>query len=201
MKIGIVIPLKSRMVSNDWSATVNNLRATLASVNNQSSKSFSCVVVCHEAPNISSFENIAIEKDIQIPVPKLGQNPSINQLLYEEDRCKKILFGIFILKKKHDDITHWFALDADDLLHQDFIWSVESKLEYDAIVIKKGYIFYSDKKVFNWENNFDQYCGSSAIIGSDLLGEHEAISKMDFRKTIYGYSGPQSQDRFTPNLS
>ncbi len=51
MKIGIVIPFKSKEVAKDWKIACKNLNATVDSVLNQNSRNYKAVVVGHDQPD------------------------------------------------------------------------------------------------------------------------------------------------------
>jgi glycosyltransferase involved in cell wall biosynthesis len=58
MKLAIVIPLKSKTVSNDWALVESNLKRTITSINNQTSRNFRLIVVGHEEPYFLKISNI-----------------------------------------------------------------------------------------------------------------------------------------------
>ena len=152
MYIGIVIPLKAKAVSKNWDMVCKNLKRTVTSILAQSSTEFSAIVVGHDKPDF--LEEIRDSIDLKgscyflpfndFPPPTLYQNDiETNQLRYESDRCNKILKGIMHLSKNSSPaISHWFALDADDLLSNVFVETLPLYEGSDAIVLDNGYFLF-----------------------------------------------------------
>lgn len=191
MKLGIVIPLKSKCVSKDWSITVENLKMTVDSVLAQTSNNYFSVVVGHDKPDffaeekykneICSFRNY---DDFKPPVP--GVDEPENQLKYEFDRCTKILRGIMWLKSEHPDITHWFSLDADDLIRKDFVKVIEEHGQSDVIILEHGFFYFKNTGIVNKEDEFSAYCGSSSVISDHVFDLPTKVDSLSYRTTPFG---------------
>lgn len=191
MKVGIVIPLKSKSVSKDWGVTCENLKSTISSVDNQRSNLFECVVVGHDVPDFMKIYNLQNKKikfkDFDtFPPPVRGLIESENQLKYEFDRCHKILAGITYLKEKYKDITHWFSLDADDLISDRFIVDLQKYNFADGVILDYGYTYFKRTGIINKENEFSAYCGSSALISDKLIKLPKIIEKNSHRSIPFG---------------
>lgn len=190
MKIGILVPLKARCISNDWEVTCRNLELTVASILNQSCSSYHAVVVGHDCPQFMKEKNLdgrcEFLKFDEYQPPEIGDDKSENQLRFEFDRCNKILKGMIFLSKINSGITHWFALDADDLLHKDFVSIVQDYEDSDAIILDHGYFYFKSTGLINVENEFSAYCGSSAIISSKIFDVPIDLSDSAFRKMPFG---------------
>ncbi|MTI79111.1 MAG: hypothetical protein FH754_17660 [Marinobacter sp.] len=191
MQIGIVIPLKSKKVAKNWDTTVGNLKATVDSVLSQSANNYSAVVVGHECPEFFKDDLYQSSKceflqysDFEPPVA--GGDEAENQLKYEFDRCTKILRGIMYLRNQHPLITHWFALDADDLIRNNFVKTLEKYEESDAIILDKGYFFFKSTGIINKENEFSAYCGSSSVVSDEVFSLPEGVDEKSFRSTPFG---------------
>jgi len=191
MNLGIVIPLKAKAVSRDWSLTCANLQATLNSVKNQKCEKFSCVVVGHDCPDFLSdgFEGGGAIKFLRfnefLP-PEVGGDESKNQLKYEFDRCSKILKGIMHLNSSYKLVTHYFALDADDLVRCDFIDKLQKYSNFDAVILDKGYFLFKKFGILNEEDEFSAYCGSSAVVSKSIFNVPIEIDANSFRETPFG---------------
>ncbi|GBO82757.1 hypothetical protein A6779_09085 [Marinobacter adhaerens] len=185
--LGIVIPLKARSVSKNWTTTCQNLDATLTSIVNQTDRNFRCVVVGHDKPPFfdKASEQIEFYQFTTMPPPEVGNNESENQLKYEADRCTKILEGIVHLNNLYP-ITHWYALDADDLIHKDFVKSCSDLSERDGIIFDRGYFFFKNTGIINKSDSFSAYCGSSAVISSSTFDIPKSIEGQSFRATPFG---------------
>lgn len=203
MKIGIIIPLKSKLVSKDWNITCQNAEATVSSVLRQKDKSFEAVLVGHEKPDF--VNKLTTEKKFNFlqlsdfAPPNVEEcNLNERQIKYEMDRCTKILKGIKSLKEKHPDISYWFALDADDLIHQNFVGILKKYSSADAIILDRGYFYYKNTGITNLENEFSAYCGSSAILSNELFQLPEVITENSFRLIPFGqFSHVHMKDRLS----
>lgn len=181
MKIGIVIPLKAKVVSKNWDIVEAALQKTLNSVLKQTSSSFQVAVIGHDCPDFlkdmeHNQKKIFIQFNELAPPIIIADDEVNNQLRYEVDRCSKILKGIIILDKFDGAISHWFALDADDLLHNTFIETIVGIGDYDAFIIEKGYFYFTRWNIFNINDEFSAYCGSSAVLSTRLFKLPEMIA-------------------------
>jgi hypothetical protein len=90
------------------------------------------------------------------------------------------------LKKKDPDITHWFALDADDLIHDNFISCLSEYGDSDAIILENGYFYFKTTGIINEENEFSAYCGSSSVISDKYFELPEVIEPRSFKSIPFG---------------
>ena len=191
MKIGIVIPFKSKEVSKNWDVTCRNLKATVDSVLAQTSDDYTAVVVGHDCPDFFKSEhyknskcNFLHYKDFS--PPKIGSDEMQNQLKYEFDRCTKILRGIMQIKESDPSVTHWFSLDADDLVHDNFVSVLSDYESAGAIILERGFVYFKNTGIINEENEFSAYCGSSSIISDEYFNLPETVDEESYRRTPFG---------------
>ena len=84
MKLGIVIPLKAKLVAKDWPTTCKNLERTVSSILNQSSSNFQAVVVGHDCPEFIQTISDDARSKIQFlkfdlfPPPQIGKHRSLS---------------------------------------------------------------------------------------------------------------------------
>jgi len=187
-KLGILIPLKARKVAQNWQNVESALLRVLTSINNQTSSEFECVVVGHDEPEyavrkLCKNAQFVPFKEFEPPDQQTYSGMEL-QLKYEFDRCSKIAKGMMFLN--NFGITHWFALDADDLLHSSFVKCIENLKNFDAIVIDKGYFYFENRNVFNKAENFSSVCGSSCVIKSQVTYIPNEINKKAYREMFYG---------------
>jgi hypothetical protein len=172
MKIGIVIPLKSQRVSRDWKSTSSCLEATLRSLTKQTSAHWIAVVVGHEKPNIdwnSLSDKISwLHSKHDLPPIREGgsftKHTDFNRIL---DKNRKTAIGMRNLAPQ--GVTDWFVLDADDLVHRDFVKTLASLPSQAGWVIPNGYLWYQDLKRYMPTKNLLNLCGSTAIIHTSLF--------------------------------
>ncbi|QDG35635.1 hypothetical protein FJN13_12880 [Alteromonas mediterranea] len=168
MHVGIVIPLKSKKISRDWQVTCQSLHATLRSIENQTNRSFTAIVVGHEKPDFLAhdFPNIMFES-IDIPPPDRTSKDFTHQKLVE-DKNLKILQGLISLKKTNV-FDYWYQLDADDLIRYDFVESLSSLTEESGVLINGGLIFYSAQNRYIYTKELSVHCGSTSVISNSII--------------------------------
>src|SRR5690606_30293405 len=123
MSVGIIIPLKAKIVADNWQLTCQLLENTLFSLKNQTSQSFKVVVVGHDIPELSeetaqliTFSQCSFELRRVNHSGEITHYTQIDRIL---DKYRKIGQGLRILKKYN--CQYYIVLDADDLLHKDLI--------------------------------------------------------------------------------
>ena len=173
MKIAIVIPLKAKKVADNWKIVEDSLFKTLQSIRQQTDSNFYACVTGHDSPhyltdNTTLFEHIDFVPFDELAPPTLCNDSSKNQEKFEKDRCAKIQSGYKYLQDKYADITHLFPLDADDLLHKDFVRTLVT-LGHSNYIIENGYFYYLSSRLVNKTTSFSTYCGSSAILSRQLI--------------------------------
>lgn len=188
MKLGIVIPLKSKQVSKNWQVTCDNLQSTVRSIECQTDQDFESVVVGHECPDFLNGSGLKTRFVVfdEFPPPVHRDDESENQMNFEADRCSKILKGIIYLSSERTEISHWFALDADDLIRKDFVEVLKSYGEFDSAILNNGYFYFKNTGIVNRESEFSAYCGSSAIIPDKFFSLSNEIKRESFRKMPFG---------------
>ena len=186
-----MIPLKSKSVSKNWDTTCRNLSSTVSSVTKQTNRSFCSVVVGHDKPNfideLKTTDQCSFIHYDEFPPPIDDACEADNQLRYEFDRCTKILKGIIYLGKRHPDITHWFSLDADDIISKNFVETIARYKESDSIILEKGYVYFKSSGIINTEDEFSSYCGSSAVLSRKLFNEMpDEIDRSSYKLIPFG---------------
>ena len=119
-----MIPIKSEKVSKSWDTVSNAVIRTVRSIINHNISGYSFVVVGHERPSGLTDELLGLTGHFmtlsEFSPPIHTEDGAEMQLRYEFDRCSKIAKGIKFLSESAE-VTHFFALDADDLLRDDFV--------------------------------------------------------------------------------
>ncbi|BFT29616.1 hypothetical protein D210916BOD24_07920 [Alteromonas sp. D210916BOD_24] len=175
LKLGIVIPLKSKVISKHWAVTVNSLMATLSSVYAQDNAHFMVAVAGHEIPE--DVQRIFPEtKVVKVDfLPPDRHSPDFNHGKLIQDKNLKIASAMSALA--NCGITHWYALDSDDLLSSDFVSTVLKAVEgKSGAVIEGGYLLYHDVKRAIACQEMSQLCGSTSILADDLVNIPTALT-------------------------
>ena len=164
-----IIPVKSPLISSDWSLCSRLFERCLKSVCNQTSVNFRVVVVCNEKPQ-TTFGSPHVEYLTVDFLPPISEkvSPLIGlESPKEADKAKKILVGIAHAKQLNP--SHIMVVDADDCINQNIAKFVEENLGCDGWYIKKGYIYKEGKKyIYLNSKNFNDLCGTSIIIKYEL---------------------------------
>lgn len=185
MNLGIIIPLKSSQVSSNWQSVCNSLASTVFSIIKQTNNSYKVIIVGHEKPSFIDdlVQNAFSEMQFnfhsikEISPPKKAQGArEIPQEEYTKDKNMKIAKGIQLLKKIDETISHWFVLDADDLIHKDFIKICDSSNIQAGAIINQGYLYYANSQRVVDCSELSLYCGSTGIIATELIEPPDVIT-------------------------
>lgn len=170
VKIGILIPLKSKQVSKNWQTTCKSLAATIASLENQTNKDFDYMVVGHEAPDFM-MNKVWQSQVVFHSISEIAPPPSVGatQHEYTIDKNSKITKALILLKQRSPSIELWFALDADDLVHQNLINVVSQLSEPAGVILNQGYLYYPQRNRVMPTQQFSMYCGSSGMIADKYI--------------------------------
>ena len=157
--LGIVIPLKSKSTARSWAEVEARLRATVASLRGQSATDFAAVIVGHERPEFDDtyFPNLSF---ITLDAPPLPTTADRRE--QRRDKVLKKELGMRHLLARHP-ITHWFHLDADDLVHEHFVATLSRMEPFDMAVVRSGYAYYPTLNRYRCLDRIDRFCGSTAI--------------------------------------
>lgn len=200
MKLGIVIPLKSKKISKNWQITSDALAATLNSVKNQRLKNYKTVVVGHEIPN--DFTNIypdVIFVTVDFPVPDRS-SPDFSHKDLINDKNLKVIKGLQTLAG--NEIDYWFPLDSDDVLSTDFTQQLEDIEEGVAgALIQGGYILYQEQNRAIPTQEMVTYCGSTSIISNQFVQIPKTLSVDNMTGSPWSrYAHMSMADFFTKEL-
>ncbi|MDB4695144.1 glycosyltransferase family 2 protein [bacterium] len=180
MKLGIVIPLKAKSASRNWQATTTALHRTLRSVRQQSHPAFEAIVIGHDRPCfMDDFQSHVTFTSITTPPPtlKTASEFATDNRRFTLDKNSKILRGMQSLLER--DISHWFTLDADDLLCVNFVETlVTDGCEHGAI-IDGGYLIYPHLGRFIHCSELSQYCGSTSVLAAEQVGIPQEATSPD----------------------
>jgi hypothetical protein len=172
MKLGIVIPLKSKRVARDWDAVCNCLEETLRSLHNQSSEDWVAVVVGHERPAIrwqSFSDQISWVVSPHALPPITGGGSFSKYVDFDRILDKHRKMGIGMRHLQGQGVTDWYVLDADDLVHRDFVRTLNSLPHQAGWLCRTGYLWYKDLQRWMPCDKMLNLCGSTAVISAALF--------------------------------
>lgn len=155
------ISLASKQVSSDWARTTELLGHTLDSLLEQSDPRFEVIICGHEKPELAAMSDPRVRfivSDIK---------PPTDPRKYRTDKMRKRrLIGVALREMGGG---YFFPLDADDLVHTDFVKHVRETDNRRGYVVMSGYAFdYSNRRLAPipgvWGTDYNRVCGSSALI-------------------------------------
>lgn len=198
MCVGIVIPLKSKAVSNDWNSVCRALQNTLRSIAGQSHTDYQVQVVGHEAPEIDwPKSNVRRFHQLEIPIPDITgdggfqERESFDRIL---DKNRKIVRGMQLLES--DDITHWFYLDADDLVHRDFVKTILEFNPPHGAILDQGYLYFQDVQRFAATDQLSKLCGSTSVLNAEPISVPAGLEREDLNKIPWCRYSHFSMDQY-----
>jgi hypothetical protein len=129
------------------------LFGTLASLENQTSGAYRCILVCHDTP--AGFAGNRSTRTINVSF-----DPPADPSGYKADIGAKFTVG---LREYLNDPTELYMfLDADDRLHSDLVRYVETG-GAATYLIDKGYVYPGGRWLRAHDGSFDRLCGSVCV--------------------------------------
>lgn len=163
--LAFIIPVKSKVVSSDWTTVSNLLNRCLDSVCNQTNPNFKVIISCHEIPE-TRFNNDPRIEFLQVDfAPPVLKKDAGDGWIKEADKGRKIKFAADYAKST--GAKYVMTVDADDCISNKISGFVNKNAE-DSIsgwYVKKGYL-YPEGSSYSFLNlkNFNTICGSCVII-------------------------------------
>ena len=168
-----IVPVKSKVVSNDWGRFVKLVERTLKSLTNQDSLKYRVIVVCHELPEINYNHDKIEFVQVDFAPPELNPKGTRdeNREKKEVDKSKKIKLGVEVAKKYNPN--YLMVVDSDDLISNKIVSFVLAQDQSSpGWYINKGYNYKEGAKyVFYKNRTFNHLCGSSIIVRADLMDD------------------------------
>ncbi len=151
-----VVALQSPRASQDWGRVSHLWERTVRSICAQSSSDFRVFLVCNERPAIA-FTHPAltiIEEDFPLPDPTTASRMN--------DKWRKLKRGL--IASRHLAPAHVMFMDADDCVHRDLAALASASPSARGWNFKTGYMHDEGSRWLYRLKNFDDYCGTSAIV-------------------------------------
>ncbi len=180
MRLGIVIPLKSREISRDWKATTRALRCTLDSIFSQTCRDYAVCVAGHERPAFMEDGAYRETRFVSVDFPPPRRTEGEGNAPLVRDKNLKIAHAVKALSD--EDIDYWYRLDSDDLLRSDFVESARKVEGHAGAVISGGYIMYPGLNRAIPTTEMHLWCGSTSILSDRLIDLPDRIDATSIRQ-------------------
>jgi hypothetical protein len=169
-----IVPLQSPRASSNWALVSALCERTLRSICAQTSGAFRVFLVCNEAPSMtfSHPDLIIIEDDFAIP----ERNTAARMF----DKHEKLKRGMIAARNLAP--SHVMFVDADDCVHRGLAAWCEKNPAHPGWYIADGYIHTAGSPWLYRQRDFDQICGTAAVVLCDTADFPREMSdpKADF---------------------
>ena len=169
-----IVPLQSPRASSNWALVSAICERTLRSICAQTIGDFQVFLVCNEAPALGfshSALNI-IEDDFPIP----ERNTAARMF----DKHEKLKRGMIAARQFAP--CHVMLADADDCVHRGLAGWCQKNESHPGWYVADGYIHTAKSSWLYRRRDFDQICGTAAIVRCEETDFPRAMtdSKADF---------------------
>jgi len=156
--LGVVIPLRPASTARSWPTVVARLRSTVGSLLRQTARESTAVIVGQENPDrLGASPRLSMITTTAPPPAAIADRRA-----RRADKEAKLRLGMQHLASLHR-ITHWFHLDADDLIHERFVATLAAMATFDVAVVRKGYLHFPTLGRYRATDRIDRICGSTVI--------------------------------------
>lgn len=169
-----VTSLRHPQNSDDYGRVEVLLRASLASVTNQTSDDYVVIVVGNQRPDFDLPEKVHfVPVDFPPPVDTVGPRTPLPEFVW--DKGTKIGVGLIAARAFNPDYVMIF--DADDFVHRNICDFVESSKEKSPFgwYIDKGYKYSSRHGIYQPISDLNRVCGTCHIVHWDIYNLPEPI--------------------------
>ena len=121
------------------------------------------VIVGHESPDLGArpLPNLSF-LSIDQPPPTPGADGRISLPAQRHDMRSKRAVGMRALAER-GRVSHWFQLDADDLVNENFVATVSRMSPFDIALVRNGYAYYPSLHRSRCLDRIDRFCGSTVL--------------------------------------
>jgi len=153
--------------ANDYKKCEELLEKTINSVENSTSNKYKIIVVCNQLPTFPIRERVEYVL-VDFPPPGKGSASNLGFSASKYDAGTKRVVGLLYAKKYNPKFC--MLLDSDDYISKHLISTIDNiKSKVNGWIIDKGYMYQENTAQINKVESFNQLCGSSNIIRSDLI--------------------------------
>lgn len=165
-----IIPIRHQDNAPDWGALKARMRQTMASIANQTNPDWRCVVVANEGADLPPMPRGFSVHRVTFPpnnMHDLDKGPREAVLdAFRLDKGRRVLSGMLAAP----DSRFFMIVDDDDLVSDNMVEHVARHAGEPGWYVDRGFLWDDEGSWFFRIDQFDDYCGTSLIIRSDLYG-------------------------------
>ncbi len=180
--ICFLIPLRSKLTTDNWDLTVRLLNNTLKSVFNQTEPEFRVIIACHEIPPITGDYDNRLEI-IQVNYPPPSH---VKDHLTDKYYKKRVM----VRRVQDHGGKYIMFVDGDDYISNRLVNWIKNHDHPSGWFIETGYEYDATSKYLRTTPRFNNICGTSAILNiSVLIGsvETDFTNYERFNKYLFDY--------------
>lgn len=183
-----IIPVRHQDNARDWAALKANLIETVTSIANQTNGDWRGIVVANEGADIPplpakfSVERVTFPPNDLHELGKGGREDFLDA--FRVDKGRRVLMGMLAAR----DSEFFMICDDDDLVSAHIVQFVSEHRQDNGWKITHGFIWDSGGKLLFGYDDFNNLCGTSLIIRSDLykVPATFADASLDWIKSMLG---------------
>jgi hypothetical protein len=186
--VTFIIPVRHQDNARDWGLLKANLGQTVASIANQTNSDWRGIIVANEGADLPDLpERFDVER-VSFPpndMHELGKG-SIEDYYdaFRIDKGRRVLMGML----RACDSRFFMIVDDDDFVSARIVQYVSENPDANGWTIDHGYIWDDGGKLLFEYDDFNQLCGTSLIIRSELYGLPKRFedASLDWIKSMLG---------------
>jgi hypothetical protein len=166
--VTFIIPVRHPDNARDWGALKTNLAQTIASIANQTSDDWRAIIVANEQADLPALpERFSVER-VTFPPNDLHERggAELEDFLeaFRFDKGRRVLKGMLRAR----DSRYFMIVDDDDFVSARIVEHATAHASENGWMINRGYVWNDGGRLLLEHDDFNQLCGTSLIIRSDL---------------------------------
>jgi hypothetical protein len=166
--VTFVIPIRHQANARDWGLLKANLAQTVASISNQTSDDWRGVVVANEGADLPELPNRFCVERVDFQPNDLHERGAARVEDFHDafrlDKGRRVLRGMLRAR----DSRFFMIVDDDDFVSARIVRHVAANSDANGWTVDHGYIWDDGGRLLLAHDEFNQLCGTSLIVRSDL---------------------------------
>jgi hypothetical protein len=186
--VTFIIPVRHQDNARDWGALKANLTQTMASIANQTSNDWRAIIVANEQADLPALpERFEVER-VTFPPNDMHERggAELEDFLeaFRFDKGRRVLKGMLRAR----DSRFFMIVDDDDFVSARIVEYAAAHADANGWMINRGYVWNDGGRLLLEHEEFNQLCGTSLIIRSDLYALPETFedASCDWIKAMLG---------------